>query len=359
MHRTINFAMWVNFAISQRKDNAILPFIVATTIRNLDSMNRNLLFLLAAGLLSGCVSLKSYQALEGERDSLLAEHAEHRIAQGDAEINRRELEGRVAVLEQAREALERDTAAVGRDLARCRQRTEELKAMNDALNEQSSDRIAQMISENEALLVNLSSTRQELQAQEDSLVALGADLDARRRELAARSARVEELEALLAARDAAATALQNRVAEALLGFKDKGLTVEQRDGKVYVSLEAKLLFPSGSTAINPEGRQALLDLARVIAVQSELDVIVEGHTDTDQIRSSGTIPRNNWELSVLRATAVVDLLTGDGGVEPTMLTASGRSEYHPLDPEDKAKNRRIEVVLSPDLGELFDLIRNE
>ena len=186
-------------------------------------MNRNLLFLLAAGLLSSCVSLKSYQTLEGERDSLLAEHAEHRIAQGDAEINRRELEGRVAVLEQAQEALERDTAAVGRDLARCKQRTEELKAMNDALNEQSSDRIAQMISENEALLVNLSRTRQELQAQEDSLVALGADLDARRRELAARSARVEELEALLAARDAAATALQNRVAEALLGFKDKGV----------------------------------------------------------------------------------------------------------------------------------------
>ena len=303
--------------------------------------------------------MKSYEALEAERDELRDAQAAARLAQGDAEINRRELEGRVGVLEDARAELEADTAQLGRDLARSRQRINELRELNDVLNEQSSDRLAQMIAENEALLRNLSQTREELQAQEDSLVALGADLEARRKELAARAARVEELEALLAARDAAATALRNRVAEALLGFKDKGLTVEQRDGKVYVSLEAKLLFPSGSTAINAEGRQALLDLAQVVAVQEDIEVIVEGHTDTDQIRSTGSIPRNNWELSVLRATAVVDLLTGAGGVSPTLLTASGRSEYHPVDPEDKAKNRRIEIVLAPDLGELFDLIRSE
>lgn len=322
-------------------------------------MNKPLLLLVATGVLSGCVSMKSYEALEAERNELRDAQAAARLAQGDAEINRRELEGRVGVLEDARAELEADTARLGRDLARSRQRINELRELNDVLNEQSSDRLAQMIAENEALLRNLASTREELQAQEDSLVALGADLEARRTELAARSARVEELEELLAARDAAATALRNRVAEALLGFKDKGLTVEQRDGKVYVSLEAKLLFPSGSTAINAEGRQALLDLAQVVAVQEDIEVIVEGHTDTDQIRSTGSIPRNNWELSVLRATAVVDLLTGAGGVSPALLTASGRSEYHPVDPEDKAKNRRIEIVLAPDLGELFDLIRND
>lgn len=322
-------------------------------------MNKSLLLFAATAVLSGCVSMKSYEALEAERDELREAQAAARLAQGDAEINRRELEGRVGVLEEARAELEADTAQLGRDLARSRQRINELRELNDVLNEQSSDRLAQMIAENEALLRNLARTREELQAQEDSLVALGADLESRRKELAARSARVEELEALLAARDAAATALRNRVAEALLGFKDKGLTVEQRDGKVYVSLEAKLLFPSGSTAINAEGRQALLDLAQVVAVQEDIEVIVEGHTDADQIRSTGSIPRNNWELSVLRATAVVDLLTGAGGVSPTLLTASGRSEYHPVDPEDKAKNRRIEIVLAPDLGELFDLIRSE
>lgn len=313
----------------------------------------------AAAVLSGCVSMKSYDALESERDALLAEQAQARLAQNDAEISRRELEGRVSVLEEAQLSLQADTSRLGRALARCEQRAAELAAMNEVISEQNAGQLATMISENEALLRSMAVTREELQVQEDSLIALSADLDARSRELAARSARVEELEALLAARDAAATALRNRVAEALLGFKDRGLTVEQRDGKVYVSLEAKLLFPSGSTAINPDGRQALLDLAQVIASQTELEVIVEGHTDTDQIRSTGSIPRNNWELSVLRSTAVVDLLTGAGGVDPAMLTASGRSEYHPVDPEDKARNRRIEIVLAPDLGELFDLIRND
>lgn len=312
-----------------------------------------------AAALSGCVSLKSYDALESERDTLLAEQAQARLSLSDAEISRRELEGRVDVLENAQATLQADTSRLGRALARCEQRTSELAAMNEVISEQNAGQLATMISENEALLRSMAVTREELQVQEDSLIALSADLDARSKELAARSARVEELEALLAARDAAATALRNRVAEALLGFKDRGLTVEQRDGKVYVSLEAKLLFPSGSTAINPDGQQALLDLAQVIASQTELEVIVEGHTDTDQIRSTGSIPRNNWELSVLRSTAVVDLLTGAGGVAPAMLTASGRSEYHPVDPEDKARNRRIEIILAPDLGELFDLIRND
>ena len=138
------------------------------------------------------------------------------------------------------------------------------------------------------------------QAQEDDLLQLNV-LNQREAELAERSQRIEELEGLLASRDAAAEALRAQLAQALLGFADKGLTVEQRNGKVYVSLEAQLLFPSGSTAINADGKQALQDLAQVVSSQSNLEIIVEGHTDTDQLRSSA-IPRNNWELSVLRST---------------------------------------------------------
>jgi chemotaxis protein MotB len=109
--------------------------------------------------------------------------------------------------------------------------------------------------------------------------------------------------------------------------------------------------------VNPEGKEALLDLASVIAQSKDLEVIVEGHTDTDALRSA-TIPRNNWELSVLRATAVVEILTRDGKVAPEVLTASGRSEYHPVDAADKARNRRIEIVLAPDLDALFDILRD-
>jgi chemotaxis protein MotB len=173
--------------------------------------------------------------------------------------------------------------------------------------------------------------------------------------LEARSQRVEELESLLEARERAAEALRARLAEAHLGFQGKGLNVEQRNGKVYVSMEAQLLFSSGSAEVDVEGQAALTELAAVVAEQSDLEIVVEGHTDTDKV-SRTTTPKNNWELSVLRATAVVNILLANPGVDPSMLSASGRSEYHPVDPEDKSKNRRIEVILAPNLDSLFELI---
>jgi len=163
------------------------------------------------------------------------------------------------------------------------------------------------------------------------------------------------LEALIAAQEEAANALRAKVTDALLGFADKGLSIEQKNGKVYVSLEAKLLFPSGSTKIDPEGQKALIDLAKAIENQSELEIVVEGHTDTDKIRSND-IPRDNWELSVLRATAVVKIMEENSEINPKILAASGRSEFHPVDEEDKAKNRRIEIILAPNLNELFEII---
>jgi chemotaxis protein MotB len=264
--------------------------------------------------------------------------------------------GRIAVLEESQRTLSADTTRIGRALRQGLAEIARLEELNDVLNSESSSRMAAINEENRALLSDLSSSRTELQQQEDALNELRANLELREKELSERSQRIAELEGLLAARDAAAEALRSQLAEALLGFADKGLTVEQRDGKVYVSLEAQLLFPSGSTAINANGKQALQDLAAVISQQSNLEIIVEGHTDSDQLRSAA-IPRNNWELSVLRSTAVIEILKSSG-VDPEVLTASGRSEYHPLDADDKARNRRIEVVLAPNLDALFELIRS-
>jgi chemotaxis protein MotB len=222
--------------------------------------------------------------------------------------------------------------------------------------------MSDVTTENKKLLADLQKTQEELQMQEDELRILEGELNTKEANIAQMSSaleereqRVKELEELIAKKDAAVNDLKNRVSEALLGFKDKGLTVEQKNGKVYVSLEAKLLFPSGSTSINEEGKKALIDLAKAIENEADLEVIVEGHTDTDKIRSN-TIPSDNWELSVLRATAVVKIMVNNSAVEPKILSASGRSEYHPVDEEDKSKNRRIEIILSPNLNELFDLI---
>jgi chemotaxis protein MotB len=163
---------------------------------------------------------------------------------------------------------------------------------------------------------------------------------------------------LLSAQKEASHALQQKVQQALLGFRDKGLTVTEKDGKVYVSMEAKLLFASGSTTVDPNGKKALVDLAKAIENEVDMEIIVEGHTDTDKI-SSASIPRDNWELSVLRATEVIKIMTAASNVKPAVLTAAGRSEYHPVSSADKAKNRRIEIILQPDLSELYKIIEGQ
>jgi chemotaxis protein MotB len=277
------------------------------------------------------------------------------LSNQDGEINQRELTGRLTVITADQQKLAEDTTKLGKQILRLATDVARLRELNDVLTSESSSKMAAINDENRSLLEDLSRIRMELQNQEDSLNLLSRNLANRQLELADRSRRVQELEGLLAARDAAAEALRNQLASALLGFADRGLSVEQRNGKVYVSLEAQLLFPSGSTQINADGQQALRDLAAVISSQTQLEIIVEGHTDNDQLNSTA-IPKNNWELSVLRSTAVIDILTRSG-VNPQALAASGRSEYHPLDEENKARNRRIEIIIAPNLDPLFDLIR--
>ena len=327
----------------------------------LKTMNKTFLrfsgLIVLTALLHGCVTIKQFDEVQMKLDRIAEENRQLTLANQDGEIERRELAGRVDVLENSNATLIEDTTRLSRNLAVAIEDVQRLENLNDVLTSESSSRMAAINEENRALLAELSKNRTELQAQEDDLLTLNEDLNQREAELANRSQRIQELEGLLASRDAAAEALRAQLAQALLGFTDKGLTVEQRNGKVYVSLEAQLLFPSGSTAINANGKQALQGLAQVVSAQSNLEIIVEGHTDTDQLRSAA-IPRNNWELSVLRSTAVVEILT-NSGVVPEALSAAGRSEYHPIDPENKARNRRIEIVLAPNLDALFNIIRSE
>lgn len=320
-------------------------------------LSRPLVGLLTALCLvfTGCVSTQQYEALQSQLDEAEAENASLRLSRQDAEIASRELEGELAKLTDQNASLNEDLERIGAQAKRLREEVGRLSELNDALTDQSSGRLSNIAEENRQLLEDVMRIREELQEREDRLNRLERDLNEKSALLEARSQRVEELESLLEARERAAEALRARLAEALLGFQGKGLNVEQRNGKVYVSMEAQLLFPSGSAQVDPVGREALAGLAEVIAEQSDLEIVVEGHTDTDQVRST-SIPRNNWELSVLRATAVVSILLEHPGVDPSMLSAAGRSEYHPVDASDKAKNRRIEVILAPNLDSLYELI---
>ena len=246
------------------------------------------------------------------------------------------------------DALRADTADRGSRLRQCELRNGELEKLNALLTAELDQNRTASGAEQSALLEELQRIRADLQFQEDSLHAL-------ERDLRAREAKVAELTRLLEAQRAAGAALKDRLSDALFAFRNKGLEVEERDGKVYVRLASKLLFASGSTAIDPEGRKALSDLARAIEDEEGFEIVVEGHTD-DVAFNAPSSPKNNWELSVLRATAVVEVLTESSSLKPEVLTAAGRSEYHPRDPQDRNRNRRIEVVISPQLGGLYDLL---
>ena len=178
-------------------------------------------------------------------------------------------------------------------------------------------------------------------------------------ELQSRGARVDQLEQMIEDQKKALNDLKERLSSALLNYKGKGLTVEQRNGKVYISMENKLLFKSGSWVVEAEGVQALEQLAKVLEENPEITVLIEGHTDNVPFTSKGAL-ESNWDLSTKRATAVVQILLKNKQILPQNLTAAGRSEYVPIAPnssaEGRAANRRIEVVLSPSLDEITTLL---
>lgn len=222
-------------------------------------------------------------------------------------------------------------------------------------------------------LAMLQQTREELQLKEDELRALEARLNQERanveamriqnelkeKELADKNAKVQELQAKLDAQDSVMNALRKKVSDALVGFEGNGLTVTLKDGKVYVSLDEQLLFKSGKWDVDPKGVQALKNLAVVLENNPDINIMIEGHTDELNYSGNGSI-EDNWDLSVKRATAIVKILLGNSKIDPKRLTAAGRSSYLPVDPakttEARAKNRRTEIILTPNLDELYKLM---
>lgn len=312
-------------------------------------------FLIVGILAVACVPAKKYNdLLERERvcSEELASYKSRSLAFEEEAVT---LSDKVTVLVEVVEALRADTSRIGHEYRvlnakyeHLTQLVETLETNYDKLRLAGARDIAQLQSE-------LETKRIELLAKEERLNALEAELQRKEAALKEREARVNELESMLRNRDEAMQQLRARVAQALMGFKDKGLKVDVRNGKIYVSLEARLLFASGSIVVEPEGKTALINLAHVLETEKDLEIIVEGHTDTDKL-SSANHPKNNWELSVLRSTSVISIMLDNSKMIPSQIMAGGRSEFVPVDPNDKAKNRRIEIIISPNLNELYELI---
>ena len=198
-----------------------------------------------------------------------------------------------------------------------------------------------------------------LEAQQTEANKLKTELEALSTSLIEREKRVNELEAKLAAQEKSVSDLKNKLTESLIGYKNSGISVIEKNGKIYVSLDNSLLFASGKTDIDWKGKNALLKVAESLQDLEDFDIVVEGHTD-NQAMNSSTI-KDNWDLSVLRATSVVRYMTTDGKMDPIKIIPSGRSKYVPVNAEDtkeaRAENRRIEIILTPKLDQLMDIIK--
>ncbi len=312
-------------------------------------------------LATSCVSHRKYTDLEAKKNSLVSENDQLKKDKESLEAKEKELTSDLGVRNKELEELRIDTADMGKQYRQLKIQYDKINELNDILSKKSNELLSQATGENQKLATELSKAQEALQKKEDMLKTLEKDLNVKQAaidkantDLKEREVKMKELEDLLNAQKEASSALKDKVQNALLGFRDKGLTVTEKDGRVYVSMEAKLLFASGSTQVDPNGRKALVDLAKAIENEVDMQVYVEGHTDTDKLSSTAP-PRDNWELSVLRATEVVKIMLANSNMKSTNLVASGRSEFMPVSP-DKAKNRRIEIILQPDLGELYKMI---
>lgn len=235
-------------------------------------------------------------------------------------------------------AIEQNLEETEDSLNQKQQKIEQLESSLDLLKLNSETRLNERIKENEVLMQKIAE---------------------RENELSDRIARVDELEGLITSQKEAMRNLKEKLSDALLNFEDKGLTVEARDGKVYVSMENKLLFKSGSWTVGAEGRTAIEELGNVLSDNPDISILIEGHTDNVPYRGKGSL-KGNWDLSTKRATAIVNQLLENPYILPQNLTAAGRGEYLPIAPnstrEGRAANRRIEVVLSPQLDEIKQII---
>ena len=315
-------------------------------------------------IVQGCVPARKFEEVAEKQEICAKELKTLKTVKTELETENTELKSNNDQLYEANKKLTKDTTLLGKSMRMKEKQYDKIEVLNQRIQEQLEILQKGQTLEKQRLMADLEKRKLELLKMEDELRDLEIDLNSKKIdlenmsvELQKREKRVNELEEIIANKDAIVKALKDKVAKALLGFKDKGLTVEQKDGKVYVSMDAKLLFASGSTSVDAGGVKALKELAKVLEDQEELEILVEGHTDSDKMNSSSH-PTDNWELSVLRATSVVKIMLKHSKMNPVNISASGRSEFIPVDTENKAKNRRIEVVLIPKLDELFDIINN-
>jgi chemotaxis protein MotB len=319
--------------------------------------------------LSSCVSQNKFEALKTKDADLQSQIDATKASNVDCQTKLLELQTRYDKDERDVNGLKQDTNISGtsyRDLS------SKYTKINQ-LSEELLDKYNMLLKGNEAdtkkISGQLQMTQEDLLKKEDQLNILQAQLGRERVHLDSlttvlkdREAKVAELESLIKQKDAAVDSLKKSITDALIGFANKGISVYEKNGKVYVSMEEKLLFPSGSTVVEADGVEALQQLAKALEQNPDIGINVEGHTDEVPMHGKGEI-KDNWDLSAMRATSIVKILLQDAKIDPKRLTASGVSQYDPIDPattpDARKKNRRTDIILTPKLSEILKLLNNQ
>ena len=326
--------------------------------------------ILIALISASCVTGKRYNTLNDrslmlliERDSLKAENIW-------LSMSNRELTTKSMQLTKDTDRLTRELEEVKTDLTQKREDLGSLTDRYEELQKAQAELVAGKAQETQQLLAELRQAQADLQQKEGLMRDLEMNLDTKKAsleeltyELERRNARLTELEKMLDAQQRAVKELKDKVSDALFGFENNGLTVSIKNGQVYVSMEDKLLFKTGSYEIDANGRTALRKLGALLEKNPDITITIEGHTDDVPYRAApGQQILDNWDLSVKRATTVVRVLTQDTNINPKRLIASGRSEYMPVDNRKTAdarqKNRRTEIILTPDLSGLYKILES-
>lgn len=304
-----------------------------------------LVVVLFAASVSSCVSTKKYNALT----SRCNEESTRLNAKADelgTKVNELTFENQRYSKDLAQ--LKADTSRLGSMLRVLVADYDELDRSHELLKAQFSANFA----DSEKVMAELKAAQDDLLTREDRLKIMQDELDLKGRNLV-------ELQNAIHKKDSITDALRKAVSDALTGFEGKGLSVHIKDGKVYVSLEEKLLFASGKWDVSNDGTAALKDLAKVLEKNPDINVLIEGHTDNVPLTGLNQV-KDNWDLSAMRATSIVKILLANGKITPKRLVASGRGEFLPVEPNNsasnKAKNRRTEIILTPKLDELMQII---
>lgn len=315
------------------------------------TMNRTLLAVFVLVVLSSCVvTRKKYDDLLAQKVSMEADLLDKNTRLDKANADLKDLDDKLKKLKE-------DTTNLGIDVRNTSQKLASLEKEHEQLNTYyknlmtSSGKLNRDIAQQQEQLANI----------QDNLTRTRRMNDSLSNSLAEREKKVQELETVLANKDKAVQDLKNKISSALLNFKENDITVQVKNGKVYVSLAEQLLFGSGSIAVDAKGVTALQQLAKAIKDQKDINILVEGHTDNVPISKKSQYMEDNWDLSVMRATSITKILT-KAGLSPQQITASGRGEFVPLaandSPQNKQKNRRTEIIITPDLDELFKILES-